>query len=205
MQSHYRSTATRPEMQRWFRSLTEMSRSLEGDVDVLKELVRDAWDGCVFEYFQLITIRLIDPKYSQKYTPSALHDAVVINNLSKELSGPDFRNRQVWRAWHYIRAMVVKYVDESDGRIQQMDRAAAESIHFKITRLLSKPPQATSDKDRPMRTVSEEQWKSLPQESLNLALDEATELCGYQKRNKFMEWRYNHIFGHNSPNRIISS
>jgi hypothetical protein len=185
-------------MQRWFRSLTEMSRALEGDVDVLKDLVREAWGACILEYFRLITIRLMDPKYSQKYTHSTLHDVVVINNLSKELNGPDFRNRQVWRAWHYIRAMVVKYVDEFDGRVQQMDQATANSIHFKITRLVSKPPQATSDKERPMRKVSEDEWMSLPQESLNLALDEATGLCGYQERNKDMEWRYFDIFWRNS-------
>ena len=86
-------------IRRW----SEHSRELEPQVNILKALVRHAWKLCIIEYFQVVAMRLVDPQYSQYYFNSAIHDSVEFQKFSEELNGKEFQNRQIWRAWTYIR------------------------------------------------------------------------------------------------------
>src|SRR5271169_3065783 len=57
-------------IQRNFSGMSDASRQLADDVQALRRIVAEAWLQCMSEYFQLITLRLVDPKYSRDYIDS---------------------------------------------------------------------------------------------------------------------------------------
>lgn len=186
-------------LQRNFSGMSDASRQLADDVKALRGVVAEAWSQCMWEYFQLVTLRLIDPKYSRDYIDSCLSDSVEFNNFSRQLNSDEFRNRQVWRAWHYIRELVIKYHQTSDDkRIARLDKGAKESTRFKFTQYLGGSlPKAQSERGRPQRKVRPEEWNRLPQPSLNALLDEAVEMCGYEVQER-EDWKYEQVFSANS-------
>jgi hypothetical protein len=170
-----------------------MGRDLGDDVAHLKELVKEASGACTIEYFQLIAMLCVNKKYSEQYTKSVLHDLVVFNGFSEELHSLAFRNRHVWRAWYYIRDLVVKYVDENHS-VVRLDAGRADSIWFSLTTAWRMPPKAESKEGRP-RKVTKLEWDKISKTSLNLLLNEACkEICGIDGRK---EWRYEDLFDEN--------
>lgn len=165
----------------------DMRRDLAKDVTSLKELVKEAWRTCTVEYFQLIIKRLVNPTEPQEFTKSVLHDLVVFKTFSEELLANTFRNRQVWRAWHYIRELVVKYIpkigDKLDSRIIALDNGLDDSVRFKLTTSLATPPRAAPERTkRPDSKITEGQWNGIPNNSLKKLLDEASrEICGRER------------------------
>ena len=172
---------------------------LADDVKSLRGLVSEAWAQCIWDYLQLVTLRLVDPNYPRQNINQCLSDSVEFNNFSQQLNGPDFRNRQVWRAWFYIQDLVIKYLPQGDGRIARMEQGTAECTWFNFTQFIGwSGLKATSKHLRPKIELSVSDWKTLPQTSLNNLLDQATENCGYEI-GKREDWRYDDVFNFNSP------
>ena len=122
------------------------------DVDDLRHVVRDAWTACLHEYLQVITMRLVDPQYSQRFFNSTFHDIYEFYFFSKELDTKSMGNWQVWRAWRYIRPLVVKYVLKSDKEkqeiIKRLDHGYACDVFalcFRCSLILGRPPKAAAD------------------------------------------------------------
>jgi len=185
-------------MAKLIRRWSDLSRELAPEVETLKGLVRTAWKICIMEYFQVVAMRLVDPQYSHCYFSSAIHDSVEFQKFSEELNSVGFRNRQVWRAWTYIRPLVVKYIGRDDN-IDRLDKGRATSVLYIVSLSLGRFPKAASEKDRPKRKVTLKQWTQIPPTLLNGLLDEAITVCGYQEQQK--EWKYDDVFGAN-PQRL---
>jgi len=168
-------------------------------VNHLLGIVADAWSRCIWDYFQLVTLRLVDPHYAQRYIESCLKDFVEFNNLTRQLKSTELRNKQVWRAWDYIRELVIKYQTIDDIRIATLDHGAKENTRFKWEQfLVGSHKKPTILMERPIRRVTLEEWNKFQQSSLNSLLDEATEMCGREVENR-ENWNYNDIFGNESP------
>jgi hypothetical protein len=168
------------------------------NVKILVDIVYDAWCRCIWDYFQLVTLRLVDPLSAQSYIESCLHDSVEFNNFTHQLTSQEFRNTQVWRAWNYIRELITKY-KPGDPRIQRLDKGARESKRYKLGKFLAGSPlRATILMDRPDRIVTLSEWNRFPQHSLNALLDEATEMCGREVLER-MNWEYTDVFADQSP------
>jgi hypothetical protein len=191
-----------PFLQRNFSGMSDASRQLADDVQALRRIVNEAWFQCLSEYFQLVTLRLIDPKYSRDYIDSCLSDAVEFNNFTRQLDSHEFRNRQVWRAWHYIRELVVKYQDSDGETIARLDKGARESTRFKFIQCFGgNLPKAHSERGRPKRKLTPGEWNRLPKKSVNIMLDEAIEMCGCEVPVR-KDWNYDDVFS-NQPQRIM--
>src|SRR5204862_4010957 len=104
-------------------------------VEDLKDLVNDAWIRCLQDYFQLVTVRLMNPAKTQSYIDSCLNDSVEFNTLTRQVYRTDFQNKQVWRAWHYIRELVIKYRRETDIRIPRLEQGAKRNARVKLGQL----------------------------------------------------------------------
>lgn len=171
---------------------------LQPYVNLLRGIVADAWARCILDYFQLVTLRLVDQYSAQSYIDSCLNDSAEFNNFTRQLLGPEFRPKQVWRAWGYIRELVIKY-RPGDMKINVLDAGTRESVRFKLSQFLSgNPPKATVLMDRPERTVTETEWNRLPQRSLNSLFAEATEMCGREVVDQ-SDWKYTDVFVEQSP------
>ena len=188
-------------VRRTFSELSNRSKELAPEVDVLRGLVKDAWKNCIVEYFQVVAMRVVDPQYSYFYFNATLHDSVEFTKFCKELNNEEFQNRQIWRAWTYIRPLVVKYVGEQTGEVERLDRGLNHATWFRFDLILRGFPEATFEKERPNRKVTEEQWDQTS-ELLNELLDEAILLCGYKKENE-SNWVYKDVFTDN-PQRLNS-
>lgn len=186
------------------RRLTDLSLELAEDVKTLRVLVNDAWKACIMEYFQVVTMRLVDPQYSHEYFTSSLHDSIEFQKFSQELNdNKEFRNRQIWRAWTYIRPLVVKYINENkDGRIGHLDKGRRHSVWHNLGLVFGRLPRAISERDRPDRYVTEQEWRQLSPRLINGLLDEVIVMCGYQEKRKG-DWKYADVFATN-PQRLIS-
>jgi hypothetical protein len=182
---------------RSFTGLSDQSQELAEEVERLKKVVAAASAACAWEYFELVTLRALDPLYARNYVDSCQNDLVEFNNFSRQLHGPNFKNRYVYRAWYYIKALVVKYTPPGDGMIERLEGGAKASIRFRLSQFLGSPPKAASKGDRPERKVTEDEWNSLPQTSLNQLLDRAVEMCGYELREDG-DWTYADVFDHRS-------
>lgn len=177
-----------------------MDDQLQQDVyvKILVSIVRDAWCRCIWDYFQLVTLRLVDPHSAQSYIDSCLNDSVEFNNFTRQLTSLEFRNTQVWRAWCYIRELVTKY-KPGDPRIEMLDKGSRDSIRYKLEKFLAgSPPRAKVLMERPDRTVTPSEWNRFPQHSLNALLDEATEMCGREVLER-KKWEYTDVFADRSP------
>ena len=160
-------------------------------------IVAEAWSRCIRDYFQLVTLRLVDPHFAQSYIESCLNDSAEFNNLTRQLTSSELGNTQVWRAWYYVRELVIKYRPD-DIRIGRLDKGARESTRFKWGQFLTgSPPKATILMERPERKVTWEEWDKLPQRSLNDLLDEATEMCGREVLER-KNWNYADVFAEQS-------
>lgn len=168
------------------------------DVTDLLGIVTDARSRCIWDYFQLVTLRLVDPHFAQSYIESCLNDSVEFNNLIRQLKDTELRHTHVWRAWYYIRELVIKYRPQ-DIRIGRLDKGERESTRFKWGKFLAgSPPKATILMERPERIVTWSEWHKVPQYSLNALLDEATERCGRDVLVR-KNWEYTDVFAEHSP------
>jgi hypothetical protein len=170
------------------------------DVVDLRDVVQESWTACLHEYMQIVIMRLVDAQYSQKFFSSTFHDIYEFYFFSKELNDPKFPNRRVWRAWRYIRPLVLKYADDSDPQLVETIRRLNHGYtyhllawSFKLSFIVGPPPIAAADKARPSRTVSREQWDSLAEQTRNTFLNEAREICGYEG-DQSSGWEYSAIF-----------
>jgi hypothetical protein len=162
---------------------------------ILRAVVNDAWTQCTWEYFQLATLRLVDPNYSRKYIKNCLNDSVEFNNFVRQLDDTSFRPRQVYRAWHYVRALVVKYTPESEQHTYKtLDDGAKQSAIFTLVKLIGDLPQAEPKKGRPERKLSAEEWDTLAVSTRNRLLNDAVQNCGYE-RAELNDWAYCDVFG----------
>jgi hypothetical protein len=163
--------------------------------ETLKAVVNEAWTQCTWEYFQLATLRLVAPDYSRKYIKNCLNDSVEFNNFVRQLDDPSFRPRQVYRAWHYVRALVVKYTpDDAKENYKPLDDGAKQSALFALVKLIGDLPQAEPKQDRPTRKLSEDEWETLAVTTRNRLLNDAVQNCGYEQA-EVKDWAYCDIFG----------
>ena len=182
------------------RTPSQESLDLQPDVHVLTDCVKKAWAKCTFEYFQLMPMKLVDEQYTLDYLNPTLHDAIIFRNFFDDLNSSDFRNRQVWQAWHYIRPLVVKYLDSND-QITHLDHRASTSIVFFFSRWLGGNRRARSKRDKPPdRKVTPDEWENVPAGPLNQLLNQAAEICGYQQEQRI--WEYKDVFPDDS-HRIL--
>ena len=184
-----------------FRTLSDLSREWKTEVDVLRPLVYEAWNNCTIDYIQLRIAALAskDEPYND-YLRQAVRDLASFKTFSSDLEPSRFPNRYVWRAWHYIRPLVIKYISdtENDGRIQRLDDGKQRSfIQFWLCGLVSGFRQAEAKSPRPTPTITEVQWNQLPPDPLDSTLIQAVRFCGYEKISS-EPWNYSDIFGPNS-------
>ena len=159
-------------------------------VDTLKVLVTEAWTRCLWEYVQLAILRLVDPQYSQKFIANCLNDYVEFNNFMRQLNDDRFRSRRVYRAWYYIRPLVMKYLPEGTEEIyKDLDKVLPGPCFLKLVGGL---PKATPKKERPEKMLSKEQWNTLSRETRNRVLNDVVEKCGYKKVCR--DWEYEDVF-----------
>jgi hypothetical protein len=178
--------------------MSAQSPLLVNDVKALRDLVSEAWAQCIWDYLQLVTKRLVNRTYPRHHINQCLSDSVEFNNFSQQLNGPEFRNRQVWRAWFYIRELVMKYLPKDDGRIVRMEQGTVECTWFNFTQFIGGSGlKATSKHPRPSIEVSLADWNTLPQTSLNNLLDQAVENCGYEIGER-EDWTREDVFNFNS-------
>lgn len=193
-------------MQRVLRSLTNLSDEsprLVQTVKMLRGVVSEAFIQCISDYIRLVTLRVLDPYYSRDYIKACLRDTVQFKDFFSQIDSSEFNKRYVWRAWHYIRELVVKYLGEKDGQIALLDKRESESTWFQFTKFLRRYPQAAAGKGRPTRVVTEEDWGRIPQYSRNDLVDHAILMHGYEEQNK-KDWGYNDVFAPN-PQRLLSA
>jgi hypothetical protein len=161
----------------------------------LREVVDIAWTQCTWEYFQLATLRIVVPDYTRKYIKNCLNDSVEFNNFVRQLNDTSFRPRQVYRAWYYVRALVVKYTpDNQKDKYKCLDDGAKQSTLFTLVKFIGDLPQADPKKGRPDRKLSEDEWDTLAVTTRNRLLNDATQNCGYE-RTEPKDWTYCDIFG----------
>jgi hypothetical protein len=182
------------------RKQTQQSCDLAPAVEDLKDLTLEAWKACIKTYIRVAAVRVIEPQHSHSYFKSALHDSVEFKKFWDQFE-TGFSNRQVWRAWTYIRPLVVKYLGETEGKVVKLDKGCANSWLHKLNFVLGKLPKAASD-EKPALDISEAQWNRIPAICLNGILDEAVLICGYVEETK-KDWAYSDVFAAN-PQRLIS-
>lgn len=175
----------------------DLSRDLAKDVADLNELVERATRACTIEYFQLITVPLIRPTETQQYPKSTLNDLVVFNIFTQDLHSQRFRSRYIWRAWWYIRDLILEYIPGADNRVKSLNDGMAGSLWFKLTTAFWKPRTAEFEKrtanGRVKVNVTKDDWEKIPSEPLNKLLNQASsEICGYKGRDR---WLYDDVFG----------
>jgi hypothetical protein len=171
---------------------------LSEQVKTLEAVVNEAWTECTWEYFQLATLRLVDPEYARKYIGNCLDDSVEFNNFVRQLDDPKSRPTStvhICRGWYYIRTLVEKYLPkDAHENYKLLDKGEEQSRGFAVVKFLSKPPKAEPKKDRPTRKLSEEEWMTLPVSTRNRLLNNAIYNCGYEP-TKDKDWMYSEIFG----------
>lgn len=162
---------------------------------LLRAVVDEAWTHCVWEYLQLATLRLKYREYSQKYIRNCLQDSVEFNNLVRQLNDKSFRDRQVYRAWYYIRPLVVKYLPKSAAdNYKDLDNGSGKSAMFMVVRLVGDLPRAEPEPERPKRILSLEEWETFSTGTRNRLLNDAISNCGYERRDP-KDWEYEDLFG----------
>jgi hypothetical protein len=188
-----------------FRTLSDLSREWKSEVDVLKPLVHQAWINCTIDYIQLRVAALAnkDEPYND-YLKQTVRDLASFKMFYSDLEPPGFRNRYVWRFWHYIRPLVLKYIPDwqNDGRIRRLDDGKQKSIiQFWLCGVVAGFQQAEVEERRLQPTVTEDQWNRLPWDPLDTTLIQAVRFCGYEKTSH-EPWHYSDIFGPNSDTFI---
>jgi hypothetical protein len=173
---------------------------LAPEVDDLNAVTLEAWKACILEYIRVVAVRVIEPQHSHSYFNSALHDSVEFKKFSGGLE-TGFSNRQVWRAWTYIRPLVVKYLSETHDTVIKLDKGRANSWVHKLNWVLGNLPKAASE-EKPALAITEAQWNRIPASCLNGILDEAILICGYVEETK-EGWVYSDVFG-KKPRRLTS-
>jgi hypothetical protein len=187
---------------RSFTGLSDESSQLVSYVKALRGVASEALYQCISDYILIVTLRVIDPHYSQKYIRACLRDGVEFKNFFSQIDSPRFRSRHVWRAWHYIRELVVKYIGEGDSQVKLLDTGAKESTRFQVTKFIGGLTQAEAGIGRPTRKVTKEEWRNIPQNSRNELVDRAIQMHGYEEQNK-KDWGYDDVFASN-PQRLLA-
>jgi hypothetical protein len=113
----------------------------------------------------------------------------------RQLNESSFRNRYVYRAWHYVRPLVVKYLPPSAAEnYKPLDDGSCKSAMFILTKFIGDLPTAEFSPERPKRKLSLEEWESLSAGTRNRLLDDAVANCGYKRRQN-KDWEYEDVFG----------
>lgn len=163
--------------------------------ELLRVVIDEAWSHCLWEYLQLATLRLKDREYSQKYLRNCLKDSAEFNNVVRQLNHSSFRDRQVYRAWYYVRPLVIKYLPQSASEdYKPLDEGSGRSAMFMVVKLIGDLPKAEPKSERPKRRLSLEEWESLSATTRNRLLDDAVANCGYERRQN-KDWEYEDVFG----------
>jgi hypothetical protein len=185
------------------RRLTELSREWKPEVEILKDVVCRAWDNCKVEYIQLrvATITPMDSDSHLDRITEIIDDLESFKNLHLDLTDK-FRSRHVWRAWHYIRPLVVKYVPDwgNDGQIKHLDKGKQKLeaiVVFWMYGVLEGFPTVKAEQRKPKVVVTEFQWCQLPQDPLYRTVTDAAQFCGYKKKSP-EPWHYSVIFNTDS-------
>ena len=179
------------------RRLTELSREWKPEVEVLKTLVGRAWDNCKIEYIQLrvAAITVADESYDDRIA-EIIYDMESFKNFHSDVTSDKFRNRYIWRAWHYIRPLVMKYIPdwENHGEFDRLDKGKHKAILvFWMYGLLEGFRKVKAEERKPKLAVSEYQWYQIPQDPLNRTVTDAAQFCGYEKKST-ERWHYSVIF-----------
>jgi len=179
------------------RTDSQESHELKTDVDILKGLLIRTQTICMYEYFQLLAVSYIDKNYSFNYLGSTMHDSVELGKLSRDMNSKDYRNRNVWESWHYIRPLVTKYISSESEEVTRLDRGLASSATFWFRRLIGdvRSP-ARSENERPQLSIFEARLATIDLDSLNNVLDDISVIWGFRKTQK---WDCHTIF---NPQRL---
>ena len=188
-----------------FRSLSQLSRDWKGEVVVLKELVRQAWNNCTIDYVQLRVAGMArkDERYDD-FLKNTVRDLASFKKFTSDLELPTFRNRYVWSAWHYIRPLVMKYIPDwqHDGDFLRLDKRKEESVlQFWLCGIIAGFDQAQTGDLRPNPSISEDDWNHFPPDPLDMTITHAVRFCGYERASS-ERWQYSEVFGLNSQNFI---
>lgn len=179
---------------RRFSVLSDVSRDPSDNVETLRGVIAEALMLCMVEYFQLVTLRLADAKYCRDYLDACLNDAAELNDFGQQLDSVGFRRKQIWRAWQYIRELVVKYLPADDPTITNLDKGAKDSLALRFTKFVKGGLRKVQcQRKRPGRKLTKDEWNSIPQNSLNAVLDAAAEMCGSEDLEK-RDWMYDDLF-----------
>jgi len=174
------------------RTSSQESQELKPDVDILKGLVIKAWTICKYEYIQLLAMSYIKKEYSLDFLSSTMYDSVELSKVSRDLDSKEYRNRKVWRSWRYIRPIVVKYIPKSESaEVTRLDNGLDASVVRWFRQLVGDVRPAQPEENRPRVYISEDQWKTIDQDSLKDVLNDISEVWGYQKN---LRWNYHDIF-----------
>jgi len=146
----------------------------------------------MYEYFQLIAVSYIDKKYAYNYLGSTMHDSVELGKLLREMQSKDYRNRNVWESWHYIRSLVRKYIPSESEEVIRLERGLDSSATFLFRRLIGdvRDP-AQFENERPQLSIFEARCAPTDLDSLNEVLNDISVIWGFQKTKK---WEYCDIF-----------